>query len=290
MSVPARAPLYRPPAFELRDVRVQGLRLEYRDLAATKPGRPVLVLLHEGLGCVALWRDFPDRLALGTGCRVLAWSRAGYGGSDPSPLPRTLDYLEIEAREALPAVLAALDVQHPVLIGHSDGATIALLHASLYPEVPLGVVAKSPHEFLEEETLAGLRSARTSWETSVWPLRLGRYHRDAERVFRDWNDTWLSPGFRDWSVVASLAALRCPVLAIQGEQDHYATMAQFDAIAERVPRTRLLKLPDCGHAPHLEQADRVRTAVVEFLGGWIGRGTEGRSRGRAPGSGMARPR
>ena len=154
---------------------VQGLRLEYLDLPASRPGGPVLVLLHEGLGCVAMWRDFPQRLAAATGCRVVAWSRAGYGGSDPSDTPRRPDYLEVEARQGLPATLAALGLERPVLVGHSDGATLALLFAGSFPGSVAGVVAMSPHEFVEPETLAGLRQALQAWETTngglSWTLR-----------------------------------------------------------------------------------------------------------------------
>lgn len=256
---------YRP--LDLPVVVVQGLRLEYLDLPASRPGGPVLVLLHEGLGCVAMWRDFPQRLAAATGCRVVAWSRAGYGGSDPSDTPRRPDYLEVEARQGLPATLAALGLERPVLVGHSDGATLALLFAGSFPGSVAGVVAMSPHEFVEPETLAGLRQALQAWETTDWPERLGRYHRDVERVFREWNDTWLAPGFQEWNIEGTLSGIRCPVLALQGEDDSYATMRQIDAIAERVEATTLLKLPGCGHSPHLE----CPAAVLEALAGFLAR-------------------
>ena len=228
-------------------------------------GRPTLLLLHEGLGCVAMWRQFPDRLAAATGCRLIVWSRAGYGGSQPYPGPRTPRYLHREAEEALPALLEALGIERPVLIGHSDGGSIALIFGSAFPTVPLGVAVMAPHEFIEEETLAGIRAARTAWAATDWPQRLARHHADAPRVFKEWSETWLSPAYRDWSILAALPNIRCPLLAIQGVDDEFATMRQIEVIAEQVPHTRLLKLPSCGHAPHKDQEPTVLAALAEFI-------------------------
>jgi pimeloyl-ACP methyl ester carboxylesterase len=249
----------------MKHLSVGGLRLEYADFPASREGRPVLLLLHEGLGCVAMWRQFPLRLAGATGCRVIAWSRAGYGGSEPWPGPRTPRYLHREAEEALPILLASLGVQRPVLVGHSDGASIALIFASAFPSVPLGVAALAPHEFIEEETLAGIRAAGDLWRTTDWPQRLARYHADAPRVFRDWHDTWLRPDFRHWNIELCLPAIRCPVLAIQGEGDEYATLRQIDVIAEQVPGARSLRLADCGHWPHRDQESAVLSALAAFV-------------------------
>lgn len=250
----------------MKHLTVNGRRIEYRDLPAAGTDRPTLVLLHEGLGCAALWRSFPERLAAATGCRVVAGSRAGYGGSEPYPEPRTPRYLHREAEEALPAFLAALGIERPVLVGHSDGGSIALLFAGAFPAVPLGVAVMAPHEFVEEEALAGIRAARVAWESTDWPRRLARHHADAPRVFREWSDTWLSPAFRDWTIEACLRDIRCPVLAIQGEEDEYATLRQIDVIAERVPGARLLKLSPCGHAPFKDQEGRVLAALADFVG------------------------
>ncbi|MFZ2266889.1 MAG: alpha/beta hydrolase [Azonexus sp.] len=250
----------------MKHLVVAGLRLEYRDFPATAAGRPELVLLHEGLGCVTMWRDFPEKLAAATGCRVIVGSRAGYGGSDPYPEPRTPRYMHREGEEALPALLAALHVERPVLIGHSDGGSIALIFAGAFPEVPLGIAVMAPHEFVEAETLAGIRLARTAWETTDLPKKLARYHHaQTERVFRDWNDCWLSPPFRDWNIEDTLPKIRCPVLAIQGVDDEYATLRQIEAIAERVPDTRLLKLEKCGHTPWRDQEAAVLAALVGFV-------------------------
>ncbi|HZX32322.1 MAG TPA: alpha/beta hydrolase [Rhodocyclaceae bacterium] len=249
----------------MRHITINGLRLEYRDYPAVEPGGPVLVLLHEGLGCVAMWRDFPEKLAARTGCRTIVWSRAGYGGSEPYAHARQTDYMHIEAREALPALLAALDIDRPFLVGHSDGASIALIYAGSFPDRPLGVVAMAPHEFVEEETLAGIRAAREVWATTDMAKKLGRYHKDPERVFFDWNDTWLSSAFRDWNIEAFLPAIRCPVLALQGHEDEYATMRQIDVIADKVPGTELVKLRACGHSPHKDQPEAVLSALADFI-------------------------
>jgi pimeloyl-ACP methyl ester carboxylesterase len=222
-------------------------------------------MLHEGLGCVAMWRDFPQRLAATTGCRVIAWSRAGYGHSHPCAEARTPRYMHREALEALPALLGELKIERPLLFGHSDGGSIALIFAGAFPALPAGVVVLAPHEFVEEITLAGIREARTAWATSDLPHKLGRYHADVGRVFADWNDTWLSPAFRAWNIEEYLPAIRCPLLAIQGEDDEYATMRQIDVLAEQVPDTMLLKLSHCGHSPHRDQAAMVLWAVDNFV-------------------------
>ncbi|WP_028995432.1 alpha/beta fold hydrolase [Azonexus hydrophilus] len=250
----------------MKHILVAGLNLEYRDIPASAVDRPTLVMLHEGLGCVAMWRDFPDKLAATTGCRVLVYSRPGYGSSDPHPQPRQPDYMHREAREVLPAFLAALGIVRPVLVGHSDGGSIALIHAGSFPQAVAGLVVMAPHEFVEEETLAGIRTARKFWSSSDWPQRLARYHRDAQRVFHDWNDCWLWPEFRDWNIEDYLPAIRCPVLAIQGEDDEYATLRQIEVIAEKVPGTQLLCLANCGHSPQRDQEAAVLAAIAGFVG------------------------
>ncbi len=249
----------------MKHLTVKGLKLEYRDYPASAEGRPTLLLLHEGLGSVSMWRHFPEKLAAATGCRLIVWSRAGYGGSEPYPEARTLRYMHREAEEMLPALLAALAIERPILIGHSDGGSIALIFAGAFPGVPLGIAVMAPHEFVEAETLAGIRAARQVWDDTDWPHKLARYHRDAPRVFSDWNDCWLSPPFRDWNIEEYLPKIRCPVLAIQGEDDEYATMRQIDVIAEQVPGTELLKLPKCGHSPQRDQEALVLDALAAFV-------------------------
>ena len=249
----------------MKHILVNGLRLEYRDFPAAGEGLPTLLLLHEGLGCVAMWRDFPAKLAAATACRVVVWSRPGYGGSQPYPEERKKGYMHREAEESLPALIAALHIERPLLVGHSDGGSIALLFAGAFPEVPLGIAVLAPHEFVEEVTLVGIRAARSIWESTDWPTKLGRYHLDAVRVFEEWNDTWLSPLFRDWNIEQYLPKIRCPVLAIQGEDDEYATMRQIEVIAEQVPGTELLKLPNCGHTPQRDQEAAVLAALLAFV-------------------------
>jgi pimeloyl-ACP methyl ester carboxylesterase len=249
----------------VRHVIAGGLRLEYVDHPAHAPGRPVILMLHEGLGSASMWRHFPERVAQVTGCRTIAWSRAGYGHSQPYAEPRTPRYMHREALEGLPALLAALDIERPLLFGHSDGASIALIFAGAFPEAPLGVVALAPHEFVEPETLAGIMAAREVWTATDWRHKLARHHADAERVFQEWNDAWLHPGFRDWNIEEYLPEIRCPILAIQGEDDEYATMRQIEVIAERVPGSELLKLPNCGHSPHRDQPAAVLGALDGFV-------------------------
>ena len=255
----------RLPARGVKHVEVGGLRLEYVDHPAHREGRPVILMLHEGLGSVSMWRHFPERVAAVTGCRTIAWSRAGYGHSQPYGEPRTARYMHREALAALPALLAALAIERPLLFGHSDGGSIALIFAGAFPDVPLGVVALAPHEFVEDETLAGILAAREAWTATDLPAKLARHHHDAARVFAEWNAIWLSPEFRAWNIEDCLPEIRCPVLAIQGEDDEYATMRQIDVIAERVADATLLKLPACGHSPHRDQPAAVLGALDAFV-------------------------
>lgn len=250
----------------MKHIVVNGVKLEYREFAAAVDQKPTLLLLHEGLGCVAMWRDFPAKLALITGCRVVAWSRAGYGGSQPHPEARTPRYMHREAEDALPAFLKALDINYPILIGHSDGGTIALLFAATFPEAPLAIAVIAPHEFIEEKTLAGIQTALTAWKTTDLPKKMARYHyENTPRVFSDWSETWLSEDFRAWNIQSCLQNIRCPVLAIQGEDDEYATMRQIDVIAEQIPGTQLVKLAQCGHSPHRDQEEAVLAALAAFV-------------------------
>ncbi|MDR2189476.1 MAG: alpha/beta hydrolase [Azonexus sp.] len=251
----------------MKHLTVAGCRLEYRDFPATAANRPPLLLLHEGLGCVAMWRDFPQKLAAATGCRLVVWSRAGYGGSQPWPTPRQPDYMHREAEQALPELLAALDIERPVLIGHSDGGSIALIFAGAFPAAVRAVAVMAPHEFVEEAALAGIRATRAAWAAGGLEKKLARYHHArAGQVFREWSDTWLSPAFRDWNIEAYLPRIVCPILAIQGEDDEYGTMRQIEAIAEQAPGgAELLKLAACGHSPQRDQEAAVLAALSGFV-------------------------
>jgi len=248
-----------------RFIRVADHRLEYRFFPGRDPQAPTLIFLHEGLGSLDLWRDFPARVADATGCPALVHSRYGHGRSDPLTEPRDLDYLNHEAREALPALLAALDVANPLLIGHSDGASIALIHAAAGAAVR-GIVAMAPHVFVEEITLAGLRAARRAYATTDLRARLARRHEDGDATFHGWSDVWLDPRFRAWNIESLLPAVTCPLLLIQGEGDEYGTLAQLDAIADGVAGpAEVLALADCGHAPWKDRADDVVAAIARFV-------------------------
>lgn len=231
------------------------------------PALPTLVLLHEGLGCVALWRDFPARLAAASGHAVFAWSRAGYGQSSATALPWPLDYMQREGRTVVPAVLDAAGIGDCVLFGHSDGASIALVHAGVVgdPRVQ-GVIVMAPHVFVEEMGLASIAAARDAYASGELRAKLAKYHAHVDCAFRGWCDSWLNPDFRSWNIEAVLPGIAVPVLQIQGEGDQYGTVAQLDAIARGVrgPCQTLL-LADCRHAPHLEQPQATLDAVARFL-------------------------
>lgn len=243
--------------------------LEYVDLPARPEAADLapLVFLHEGLGSLSLWKGFPEDVHRATGRRTIVWSRHGYGQSAVVTEPRAVDYMHAEAREILPAFLAVVGVSHPVLVGHSDGGSIALIHAGT-PGMPSisALVLLAPHVVVEDESIAGISAARDTFLATDLESRLGRHHADPAATFWGWNDIWLSPAFRDWDITDVLGHVDCPVLAIQGVDDQYGTLAQLDRIEAGVPgEVRRLHVPDCGHAPHLEQPDQVHEAIVGFL-------------------------
>ncbi|MCB1937604.1 MAG: alpha/beta hydrolase [Rhodocyclaceae bacterium] len=246
-------------------VEVGADRIEIVRIGATDASRPTLVFVHEGLGCVAMWRDFPQQLCARTGCAGVVYSRAGYGRSSPARGVRGVDYLHLEALEALPALLDTLQLARPVLVGHSDGGSIALIHAAQAARAVAGLVVMAPHEFVEAVTLEGIRAARAAWAETDLQARLARYHDDPGWVFHSWNDTWLMPAFRSWNIEACLPAIDCPVLAIQGEDDEYATLRQIEVIAQTVPGATQLALAQCGHSPHRDQPEAVIGAIGRFI-------------------------
>ncbi len=243
-----------------------GKSLEWGAFGPPPDADPVIVLLHEGLGCLALWRDFPARLAAATGWPVFAWSRAGYGQSDPADLPRPIDYMTREAC-ALPEVLAGLGDRPVVLLGHSDGATIAAEYAGRVADPRLlGLILMAPHFFTEPMGLVAIAEAGVAFRTTDLPARMARYHRDPKHTFGGWNAAWLNPDFCDWHVGDVIERWQVPALVIQGHQDQYGTMAQVDEVRRRSPApVRTLMLEECRHAPHLEQTDAVLDAVGPFL-------------------------
>ena len=243
-----------------------GASLEARCWGPAPDTAPTLVLLHEGLGSAALWRDFPDRLAEATGWGVLAPSRQGYGASDPCPLPRPLDYMEREATEVLPRLLDAAGFRRGVLLGHSDGASIAALHAGSVPDHRVrGLVLMAPHFFVEGISVRSIAAAREAFETGDLRARLARHHADPDAAFRGWCDAWLDPRFRAWDITAALDHIRVPVLAIQGEDDEYGTPAQLAALDAVPAPVETHLLPGCRHAPHLDRTDDTLALVADFI-------------------------
>jgi pimeloyl-ACP methyl ester carboxylesterase len=247
-----------------------GHRLEYATLQpqnAVTGDHPTLVFLHEGLGSVALWKNFPAEVVVATGCPALVYSRHGYGKSDRLTTSRNVDYMHREAINVLPDVLDQLGIKFPVLIGHSDGASIALIHAGEGKWPVRGVVAMAPHVFVEDVTVASIAEAKSTFQNSDLPERLGRYHDDARSTFMAWNDIWLHPDFRRWNIEEYLPGVQCPVLLIQGEGDQYGTAAQVEAIARQVSgRVKTVMLPDCAHSPHQSpQKDATIAAIAGFV-------------------------
>lgn len=231
------------------------------------PARPTLVFLHEGLGSIALWRDFPTRLCERLRLPGLVYDRWGHGQSEPLDRPRDVRYLHDEAELFLPAVLEAADVAEPLLIGHSDGGTIALLFAARFPDRPAAIVTEAAHVFGEDLTVAGIRAAGRAYAETDLATRLTRYHGDrTDRLFRAWHDRWLSPDFRGWNIEAELAAVACPALVLQGDADQYGTPAQVEAIARAVsgPAETAL-LPRIGHTPHQEAPEQVLALIEGFV-------------------------
>ena len=243
--------------------------LEVLDLPAAQAGRPELLLLHEGLGSVSMWRDFPERLAQATGCRTVAYSRRGFGRSEPRTAPYGVRFMHEEALETLPALREALGIVRPVLVGHSTGASMSLIHAGANRWPVAGVVAMAPITFIEASNIASIERAREIWNTTGWRSRLARHHDDVDMAWSAWNDTWLDPAFRAWTIEEDLRRVAVPVLAILGTGDSYSTPAQVEYVrrtAAALPRFESLLLEDCGHAPHRDQPDAVLQAVSRFVG------------------------
>ena len=246
----------------------QALRIEYEWVGTADDGAPAMVFLHEGLGSVAMWRDFPARLADAVGMRALVYSRPGYGRSTPRAEEEKWepDFMHRQAREVLPALLRELGVEQPWLFGHSDGGSIALLHAAAFPEAVRGTIVLAPHILVEDLSVTSIAKAREAYLQTDLKQRLGRYHDDADSAFWGWNDVWLSAAFRSWSIEEEIRAIRCPLLAVQGLDDEYGTLEQIRGIGRRVPHAQLLEIPHCGHSPHKDQPEAVIEAVRRFVG------------------------
>jgi pimeloyl-ACP methyl ester carboxylesterase len=245
-------------------VQAAGRSLNYEWVGSAGPG--TLVFLHEGLGSIRQWRDFPAKVSAATGCRALVYDRYGYGASDVlSESRRNVHFMHDEALRALPEMLKELKIEKPILVGHSDGASIALIHAGGGFAVK-AVVAMAPHVFIEPLCLKSIDRAAENFEKGELAKGLGKYHRDARKTFYGWADVWLDPNFTSWDIRDDyLPRIGCPVLAIQGEDDEYGTMAQLEDMKRRVKRCELLKLPDCGHTPFKDQPEKVLSAIQSFI-------------------------
>lgn len=244
---------------------VQGRCLEVLRILAPEPKTPELVFLHEGLGSVSHWRDFPVRVAQSTGCPVTVYSRYGNGNSDVLQEPRSVRYMHDEGLFILPDFLPQLKIENPVLIGHSDGASIAIIHAGAHDRVR-GLILLAPHVFVEDLSVYSIAQAKVAFETTDLPKKLARHHRDATRTFWGWNDIWLHPDFRSWNIEEYLPKIACPILVIQGLDDQYGTMAQVEAIQRQAGRSvEVLALPDCKHSPQRDQPDATLEAVKNFV-------------------------
>lgn len=258
------------PAIARRTVRLDAAGVAIHAEWVRPPGapaEPVLALLHEGLGSTGFWKDLPELFAARHGLPVFLYDRRGYGRSDPEPLPRPLDYLDRTAREELPSVLDAAGIGRAILVGHSDGGTIALLFAAAFPERVAAVIAIAAHVFVEDETIRGIRAALAAFERGGLREKLASFHgARTETVFRAWADTWLDPRFRTWNVEDRLPFVRCPLLVLQGEADEYATPAQVAAIAAGVRGpVRTVLLPGADHVPHHRARAATLAAIDSFL-------------------------
>jgi pimeloyl-ACP methyl ester carboxylesterase len=229
---------------------------------------PTLVFLHDGLGCVSMWRDFPSSLAAATGCGALVYSRLGHGRSDPCPLPRDVQFMHEEGMQVLPDLLDVAGVRDCILIGHSDGGSIAIIYAGGTSATPLrGLITESAHVFCEELTVRSIQKAGESFTRGDLRRKLEKYHGDnVDCAFWGWNGAWLHPDFRNWNLEEYLPRIRVPLLVIQGENDEYGTAAQVETIARRAGAgAEVLMLPDCGHSPHREQRAPTFQAMADFI-------------------------
>lgn len=251
------------------ELKVRGRKIEVQRIAGAA-AKPELVFLHEGLGSVSHWRDFPELVAEATGCPVMVYSRYGSGNSDLLTEARSVRYMHDEALESLPELLHQSEIENPILVGHSDGGSIALIYAGEHDRVR-GLVLMAPHVFVEDLSVQSIAAAKTAFETTDLPQKLARHHRDAARTFGGWNDIWLLPDFRSWNIEEYLPRITSPILVIQGMQDQYGTMAQVEAIQRQAAGpVQVLKLEDCRHSPQRDQPQAALNAISKFVASLIG--------------------
>jgi len=259
----------------------RSVRIEHRWLSRKREGAPLIVFLHEGLGSLAMWKDYPQRLCDAGGCRGLVFSRPGYGRSTPRPADErwNVDFMHRQAQALLPQLFDRLGVADerdaPWLFGHSDGASIALIHAATFPARVAGVIAVAPHIFVEDVSIRSIEAARELYRSTDVKAKLARYHDDVDSAFFGWNDIWLDPRFRRWSIEALLPSIACPVLVIQGRDDEYGTLAQVAGIRERLPHAEAVVLDDCRHSPHRDQPQALTRAATDFIARQVGADIKG---------------
>jgi pimeloyl-ACP methyl ester carboxylesterase len=257
------------------EVEVDGKRLETLCIEPGDPSAATIVMLHEGLGSIALWKDFPQRLAVRTGCRVFAYSRYGHGNSDKLMERRPVDFMHHEGELVLPELLAKLRIERPILLGHSDGGSIALIFAGRYPGRVRALILEAPHVFVEDLGVTSIAAAKVAYQTTNLRSKLGIYHDEVDATFWGWNDIWLDPRFRSWNIESYLESITCPILCIQGEQDDYGTPAQVEAIAAHILGTEIVMLPDCAHSPHRDRREATLEKMAEFVEKVTREGVEG---------------
>jgi pimeloyl-ACP methyl ester carboxylesterase len=256
-------------SIEFADIewRNQNIRMEYQWIGVRNSAQPVVVFLHEGLGSIAMWKDFPEKFCLRNGFTGLVFSRYGYGQSTPRPPEERwpVSFMHAQAHEVLPAIFSHFGLSRPWLFGHSDGASIALLYAARHSENLSGIVVVAPHIFVEDLTIESIRVAREVYLTQDLRAKLGRYHANIDSAFWGWNDIWLDPAFRAWNIESELTAITCPVMAIQGADDEYGTLEQIYGIQRIIPASRIVVLPQCGHSPHRDQPDALSNEAADFI-------------------------
>src|SRR5690242_870321 len=253
--------------FDTGSAQIGQHSLEYRMVGPRPNAAPTIVMLHEGLGCVGLWGDFPDKLQKATGAGVFVYSRAGYGQSSPVALPRPPTYMHDEARDVLPALLTAIGFQRGILLGHSDGASIAAIYAGSHQDHRVGgLVLIAPHFFTEDPGIASIVEARRAYETGDLRARLSRWHADVDNAFRGWNGAWLDPDFRKWDITEFLAYIRVPILIVQGEDDQYGTVKQIEAAQQECYcPVEVALLPGARHSPQRETPEPTLKAISDFV-------------------------
>jgi pimeloyl-ACP methyl ester carboxylesterase len=255
------------PSSDVFQFRAGGATLEGRGLGPSPGEAATIVLLHEGLGSMGLWRDFPEKLARATGLGVFLYSRRGYGASDPVDLPRPLDYMTREAVDILPDVLKAIGLKRGILLGHSDGASIAALYLGAYQDLRIrGLILMAPHFFTEQIGLKSIAEAKRAFQTGDLRARLAKHHKDVDGAFWGWNRAWLDPAFEAWNIEEAIDYIRVPVLAIQGRDDQYGTLAQIEALESRLysPFDQII-LEDCRHSPFIDKPKETLAVIADFL-------------------------